>query len=138
MPWHAAPQSVSTSRGDHASATLLAFAGRFFSPSAREQLAVFDREQRERRFVELWTLKEAYIKALGLGLRVPLHSFGFSIDASSGISLSGGAAGHWQFWLRAVGVSGRIAVAVQRTCAEPARVVSFHNATGVPGNRRSM
>ena len=37
-------------------------------------------EERQRRFIELWTLKEAYVKAIGLGLAHPLDRFGFSVD----------------------------------------------------------
>lgn len=34
------------------------------------------------RFFEIWTLKEAYIKGRGMGLRIPLETFAFLIGAS--------------------------------------------------------
>ena len=37
-------------------------------------------DQRINRFYDLWTLKESYIKAWGLGLSIPLADFGFVIQ----------------------------------------------------------
>ncbi|HEX2049968.1 MAG TPA: 4'-phosphopantetheinyl transferase superfamily protein [Actinomycetota bacterium] len=52
-------------------------ARRVFSPSERRYLAAGGDE----RFFELWTLKEALVKATGRGLQTPLDSFGFDPDA---------------------------------------------------------
>lgn len=48
-----------------------------FSPSERTALLDLPGPDRPRRFVELWTLKEAYLKARGLGLALPLERFSF-------------------------------------------------------------
>jgi 4'-phosphopantetheinyl transferase len=50
-----------------------------------------DGERREV-FFDYWTLKEAYIKARGLGLSVPLHdfSFRFRVDGPPAISFASG------------------------------------------------
>lgn len=52
----------------------------FFAPGECESLNALDDEGMRRRFFEIWTLKEAYIKGRGMGLRLPLDGFGFEID----------------------------------------------------------
>jgi 4'-phosphopantetheinyl transferase len=44
---------------------------------AMRQLSEFERKQH---FFSLWTLKEAYIKARGIGLSIPLDAFWFDFD----------------------------------------------------------
>jgi 4'-phosphopantetheinyl transferase len=56
---------------------------RFF---AREEVAALENlppGRREERFPLYWTLKEAYVKALGLGLSHPLDSFAFRLTGKS-------------------------------------------------------
>lgn len=48
----------------------------------RLRLAATPDEELNRRLLTLWTLKEAYSKALGQGLRFPFTEFGFRTDAS--------------------------------------------------------
>ena len=50
-------------------------AERYFSAAEAVALAEEPRELRHRAFLEIWTLKEAYAKARGLGLSLPLDSF---------------------------------------------------------------
>lgn len=51
----------------------------YFAPGEQEWLLAADLHERNTGFFTLWTCKEAYIKALGLGLSKPLNSFGISL-----------------------------------------------------------
>jgi 4'-phosphopantetheinyl transferase len=61
--------------------------------SATEQAALADMPAtlRHERFLELWTLKEAYVKARGTGLTLPLASvsFGLGIDGPGDVDFNG-------------------------------------------------
>lgn len=48
-----------------------------FAPAERAALRALALADQPRRFVELWTLKEAYVKARSLGLSAPLDRFAF-------------------------------------------------------------
>jgi 4'-phosphopantetheinyl transferase len=58
----------------------LEIAGRFFSPSEAAALRDLPEQRRRQSFYELWTLKESYIKARGVGLSLGLSRFSFSVE----------------------------------------------------------
>jgi len=62
---------------------LFDLASRFFSPSEIASLHDLPNEQRGERVLQVWTLKEAYVKARGLGLSIPLNAFSFDVTNQS-------------------------------------------------------
>jgi 4'-phosphopantetheinyl transferase len=76
----------------------------FFSPIETQQLYSLPPENQKKRFFDLWTLKEAYIKACGMGLYIPLNHFYFFFSPQGEIKISfeperDDQPRHWQFWL---------------------------------------
>ncbi|KAA5547167.1 4'-phosphopantetheinyl transferase superfamily protein [Roseiconus nitratireducens] len=77
-------------------------AERYFSQPEVRLLRSYPRGEQQMRFLQIWTLKEAYIKAIGTGLHTPLCDFSFeSLDADRptirflSSDLQDGR--HWQF-----------------------------------------
>ncbi|HEX6069918.1 MAG TPA: 4'-phosphopantetheinyl transferase superfamily protein [Longimicrobiaceae bacterium] len=61
--------------GDRGATDLLRIARRFFAEAEYEKLASLPEGGRTRAFLRCWTQKEAYIKAHGVGLSMPLNRF---------------------------------------------------------------
>ncbi|SCX59698.1 4'-phosphopantetheinyl transferase superfamily protein [Variovorax sp. EL159] len=80
-------------------------ADHFFSPVEAEALRALSAALQTARFFDLWTLKESYIKARGMGLQIPLDSFSFTLDDHGGIEFALADSGTrdntarpWHFW----------------------------------------
>jgi len=92
-------------------------AERFFAKPEVEAYRKIPEKSRFLRFFEYWTLKEAYIKGRGLGLRIPLGDFSLSWENEI-ISITYHAEGphtqeQWQFQQWEVGLGHMVAAAVR-------------------------
>ncbi|WP_295978264.1 4'-phosphopantetheinyl transferase superfamily protein [uncultured Variovorax sp.] len=82
----------------------LEIAEHFFSGKEARALQQLPAGSQPARFWDLWTLKESYIKARGMGLSIPLDRFSFDLDQQGGQtigfehSLEDDSASRWQFW----------------------------------------
>jgi 4'-phosphopantetheinyl transferase len=66
----------------------MSVAERFFSSVEVDALHALPEAERHSAFFTFWTLKEAYIKARGLGLSMPLEKFSFALDGGEGPAIS--------------------------------------------------
>jgi 4'-phosphopantetheinyl transferase len=73
-------------------------AGRFFHPDETAALAALDIAERERAFLQLWTAKEATLKAMGRGIAFGLHRLRLTVapEIPRVIWIDGDDAGAWQ------------------------------------------
>ncbi len=97
--------------------TIVSLAPRIFSHAELDGMSrLATARAREQRALSLWTLKESYAKARGLGLSLPLQSLCFALDGE-GITLAADppddARDRWDFTLLDVG-SCRVALTVER------------------------
>jgi 4'-phosphopantetheinyl transferase len=60
---------------------------RYFAPEESAALLALPPRERRRRFFELWTLKESYIKATGKGLALGLDAFRFELPGEQGLTM---------------------------------------------------
>lgn len=102
---------------------------RHFAPAEVRDLRALPVEAQGAAFFEYWTLKEAYIKARGLGLALPLDQFAFTLRSGGAPPMVTFAPGfddaaHWQFWQAWPTPQHRLSLAVERT--GPDLPVSLH------------
>jgi len=69
------------------------------SASDRAQLLAVPQEGRSERFHRLWTLKEAYAKAPGLGLQLPFHHISFELGNGCPRLIPHSEEWHFEQWL---------------------------------------
>jgi 4'-phosphopantetheinyl transferase len=101
---------------------------RFFAPAEIDEIVSLPPEMRLRGFYACWSRKEAYLKALGIGLSGALDKFQVTVrpDQAAALSWVAGSATeprHWSFWdLSEPGVAVTLAT---RTSARLIRRFSF-------------
>lgn len=114
----------------------VSIADRFFSRAELDTLRTHPLEYQRQRFFELWTLKESYIKARGMGLAIPLEKFSFTVGPQIGIRFDptiDDDAGNWHFELHPLGQRHMMAVCAGRSAASNCRINVRHC---VPGMER--
>jgi 4'-phosphopantetheinyl transferase len=94
-------------------------AERHFAPAEVRALRALPEVEQPRAFFDYWTLKEAYIKARGLGLALPLDAFAFTLAPPSPPSIRfvdgfDDTPARWQFWQAWPTSSHRLSLAVER------------------------
>ena len=111
-------------------------ARRVFSAAELAQLDALTETEKPDRYLSLWTLKEAYIKACGMGMSLPLEKISFLFDSSGSARLEIAAsvdrdAARWRFrWLDHAGH--RIATVAEGTAGWGLELLEIRPATGLP------
>ncbi len=109
-------------------------AARFFSAAEQAALAPLAGVAWRQAFFRIWTRKEAFVKALGVGLSHPLDSFDVTAGASAQlVRHATGRAADWALIDLPLGTGWAGAVAVQ-TGGGPARIVLRAGAMPLPGH----
>ncbi|MEO8380292.1 MAG: 4'-phosphopantetheinyl transferase superfamily protein [Acidobacteriota bacterium] len=78
-------------------------ADRYFAPGEVTTLMAAPAHEQQYRFFEYWTFKEAYIKARGMGLSLPLDKFSFQYPGARAVEIAidpelADVPDRWQFW----------------------------------------
>jgi 4'-phosphopantetheinyl transferase len=110
---------------------IVPLAPRVFSTAERAQLDALPVAERPDRALSLWTLKEAYIKARGMGLSLPLDGISFLFDGPQAIRLEVAPgvdddSGRWRF-CRFEHAGHRIALAVEANAAPNPEIAATGN-----------
>ncbi|WP_158253724.1 4'-phosphopantetheinyl transferase family protein [Chromobacterium alticapitis] len=110
----------------HADAPL-SIADSFFAKAEARQLRDLPDSLRSRRFYELWTLKECYVKAKGAGLSIPLDKFSFDLDRTDEVGIRfdpalADAPSRWLFWQWHLSPDHIAALCVERPAERACRV----------------
>jgi len=104
------------------------FADSFFSLSEIRALRQLPTSLQSQRFFELWTLKESYIKARGIGLSIPLSQFSFNLDVDHQARIdfeigSGDSPSQWCFWQWCPSIDYFAAICLERAVGDYATII---------------
>lgn len=112
-----------------------------FADPERDALRSLPVEEQEARFYRLWTLKEAFIKARGMGLALPLRDFWFAAHDPMDLQLGclGSIERHpeaWSFTVWHPSPDHALATACRSGRGRPAREVTFFDRDAEAGPRQ--
>lgn len=128
----------------------LTLADQVFSANESFALRSLPAAHQPHRFYELWTLKESYVKARGLGLQIPLDQFSFSLAGEDRIDLHvdaalGDLSERWDLWQLRPSAEHLVAVCAETPTSAPSRVACrdvlpllWEKELAVPITRRTM
>jgi 4'-phosphopantetheinyl transferase len=108
---------------------LAQLARRFFAPAEAAAVVAAPPEKQTELFFRFWTLKEAYIKALGTGMYTPLASFSFTLNTTRPPTISFSSNSQeqekptaWQFFQFDLEGDYQLALAHRRPAIEPCEI----------------
>jgi 4'-phosphopantetheinyl transferase len=101
---------------------------RYFAPEESAALLALAPDARRRRFFELWTLKESYIKATGKGLAIALDAFRFELPGEHGLTLHmrselADSPQRWRLWQLSLRPDYLAAICAARGEEAPPRII---------------
>src|SRR2546426_1262254 len=122
-----AEAAVDVEKVEH-SQDLAMVAREVLSPAEQGALSVLSGTDWTTRFFDLWTLKEAYAKARGLGLSLTLSDIGFEIKPDNTISTHFASqidddSSDWVFWQRHLSAQHTISVAAKKSFGEGCKLI---------------
>jgi 4'-phosphopantetheinyl transferase len=94
-------------------------AKRMFSAAEYEQMLQLHGHEQLEYFFTRWTLREAYVKARGIGISFPVHKLNFTVESDSNIKIDFDPdiqddGGGWQFQLLPLSAGHVTSVAIRR------------------------
>ena len=107
----------------------IGLADRYFAPQEAAVVAgAPSQQQQQYRFFEYWTFKEAYIKARGLGLSLPLDKFSFHYPDDLAVELAirpelADDPARWQFWQFRPRSEYLVAICAERVGSQPPSLI---------------
>jgi 4'-phosphopantetheinyl transferase len=122
----------------HRRGDTIGIADHYFSPLEVYQLHQLPVAAQRERFFDFWTLKEAYIKACGMGLSIPLHQFSYLIGGDGLVDIVFEAERQdrpelWQFWRIAAGAGHKVALAYRHGAARIPHTLAIRQAVPLRG-----
>jgi len=101
---------------------------RYFAPQEVEVLTAAPPHEQQYRFFEYWTFKEAYIKARGMGLSLPLDKFSFQYADDRAVAIAilpelADDAARWLFWQFQPKPEYLVAICAERAGARSPRLI---------------
>lgn len=100
---------------------------RYFSPDERAELEILPHDLRPEGFFLCWTRKEAYVKARGEGLKVPLESFSVSLTPGKPAVLRSSDEQRWSLY-SLVPATGFVAAFVIEGCGHRLQLWEWNEA----------